>query len=210
MLDAGCGTGRYARELARLGYIVEGADIAPDLIAVANSATPPDNGGVSFRLLDLLEIPRRRYDGILCRGVLNDVDGHCREHVFNVFADSLRGQGVLVMDVRDWHQTRQRKAANPVFRKSVATDRGMLTFTSVTTLDPEDHSIRLLETHTLATGDSIRSAEYEFHMHCWTRAELRHGLNEAGFGDVHFFGAYDAATEVGTTDRIVAVASLRN
>jgi SAM-dependent methyltransferase len=35
VLDAGCGTGRYSRELARRGYIVHGVDLSPELIQVA-------------------------------------------------------------------------------------------------------------------------------------------------------------------------------
>jgi 2-polyprenyl-3-methyl-5-hydroxy-6-metoxy-1,4-benzoquinol methylase len=36
ILDAGCGTGRYAIELARRGYVVHGVDLSPDLIEVAS------------------------------------------------------------------------------------------------------------------------------------------------------------------------------
>ena len=39
LLDAGCGTGRYAVELARRGYVVEGIDRSPDLIDVAKAAS---------------------------------------------------------------------------------------------------------------------------------------------------------------------------
>jgi SAM-dependent methyltransferase len=38
VLDAGCGTGRYSRELARRGYIVHGVDLSPELIEVAKEA----------------------------------------------------------------------------------------------------------------------------------------------------------------------------
>ena len=48
ILDAGCGTGRYSRELARRGYIVHGVDLSPELIAVANEAVAGRTGGVSF------------------------------------------------------------------------------------------------------------------------------------------------------------------
>jgi 2-polyprenyl-3-methyl-5-hydroxy-6-metoxy-1,4-benzoquinol methylase len=35
LLDAGCGTGRYARELARPGYLVHGIDVSLDLLEEA-------------------------------------------------------------------------------------------------------------------------------------------------------------------------------
>ena len=42
ILDAGCGTGRYSRELARRGYIVHGVDLSPELIEVAKGGRRPD------------------------------------------------------------------------------------------------------------------------------------------------------------------------
>jgi SAM-dependent methyltransferase len=40
VLDAGCGTGRVARELARRGYDAAGVDIDPDMLAVAREKAP--------------------------------------------------------------------------------------------------------------------------------------------------------------------------
>src|SRR5258707_14693773 len=70
VLDAGCGTGRYSRELARRGYIVHGVDLSPKLIEVAKGAIG-DRTGVSFAVADILAPPPSRYAAILCRGVLN-------------------------------------------------------------------------------------------------------------------------------------------
>ena len=42
ILDAGCGTGNYARELARRGYRVVGVDASPRLLAAARVALPGD------------------------------------------------------------------------------------------------------------------------------------------------------------------------
>jgi 2-polyprenyl-3-methyl-5-hydroxy-6-metoxy-1,4-benzoquinol methylase len=39
MLDAGCGTGRYALELARRGYVVRGVDLSPEFIDIATQAS---------------------------------------------------------------------------------------------------------------------------------------------------------------------------
>jgi 2-polyprenyl-3-methyl-5-hydroxy-6-metoxy-1,4-benzoquinol methylase len=56
ILDAGCGTGRYAIELARRGYLVHGIDLSPDLIDVARQANG-DGRGVSFAVGDIAHLP---------------------------------------------------------------------------------------------------------------------------------------------------------
>ncbi len=209
VLDAGCGTGRYSAELARRGYLVHGIDLSAELIAEArrSSSTPP--GMVSFAVGNISTLPVSLYNAILCRGVLNDVvDEQDRRAVFAAFGRALRPEGVLVLDVREWEATAVRKAREPLYRKSVATSRGMLTFTSVTEVDSTDRRLILAERHTLHDEGCERSSDYQFVMRCWTRDELHSGLRAAGFGVVTCFGAYDAAVTAGATDRLVAVGKL--
>jgi SAM-dependent methyltransferase len=208
ILDAGCGTGRYAGELARRGYAVEGVDRSPELIETARQSVRGD-ASVSFRVGDILALPAARYDGILCRGVLNDfVNDDARQSVFASFASALRRPGVLILDVREWEATRVRKQREPVFRKSVFTDRGRLTFTSTTELDRERQQLLLSETHTLVNDAGEHSSDYRFVMRCWTRTELEAVFERGGFGSVAYFGAYNPAVHAGATDRLVAVAQL--
>jgi 2-polyprenyl-3-methyl-5-hydroxy-6-metoxy-1,4-benzoquinol methylase len=209
LLDAGCGTGRYAQELARRGYVVHGIDASPELIAVATHAAGEDRASLSFALGDILALPARRYDAILCRGVLNDlVDEEPRTTVFAAFAQALRPAGVLVLDVREWEASAERKAAEPLFRKRVATERGTLTFTSITRVDHEHRTLLLSEQHTLLTDGQEQSSDYAFAMRCWTRQDLEAALADAGFGRPACFGAYDPDVAAGSTDRLVAVTQL--
>jgi SAM-dependent methyltransferase len=207
ILDAGCGTGRYAIELARRGYRVQGIDLSPELVEVAKEASGASNGWVSFTVGDISALPRERYAGILCRGVLNDIiDDDRRDAVFAAFAQALRPNGALILDVREWGASAERKAREPVFRKRVSTDRGELTFTSVTALDPYRRRLLLAERHALVQNGKEHISEYEFVMGCWERHELDSLLMRHGFGVNRYFGAYDPGIEVGATDRLVAVA----
>jgi hypothetical protein len=83
-----------------------------------------------------------------------------------------------------------------------------LTFTSVTEVDAEGHRLLVSEQHTLIDDGLERSSDYVFVMRCWTRAELDSNLRSSGFGEIAYFGAYDATIEPGSTDRLVAVAKL--
>lgn len=206
VLDAGCGTGRYALELARRGYLVRGIDLSPDLIEVAQRAAG-DNGGVSFTVCDIAHLPTSRYAGILCRGVLNDViDDAGRDAIFAAFSEALQPNGVLILDVRDWGVSLERKTREPIFRKRVSTDQGELTFTSVTTLDPENRQLLISERHELVGQAGERTGDYRFVMRCWERAELDMLLERHGFCNIAYSGAYDLGVAVGATDRLVVVA----
>ena len=200
LLDAGCGTGRHAAELARRGYVVHGIDLSPELIDVARQAIDGRRVSVSFAIDDIRSLPAHRFEAILCRGVLND------------FVDDQDRKAAADSSTRRRHRTSgsggSRKAREPLFRKSVATDRGKLTFSSVTELDPGNRRLLLSERHTLVDDRQERCSDYQFVMRCWTPTELQSCLTSAGFAKVTYFGAYDDAVQAGSTDRLVAVAQL--
>ena len=209
LLDAGCGTGRYSRELARRGYSVRGIDLSPELVNIANASLSESEGVLSFAVGDILAGRPERYDAILCRGVLNDlVTDRDRDAVFAGFAGCLQAGGVLILDVREWTASAERKAREPVFRKSVSTDQGELTFTSTTELDRDRRQLLISEEHAVVHSGHRRVTAYQFVMRCWTATELQSALARWGFGKVVYFGAYDHTVAAGATDRLVAIAQL--
>ena len=208
ILDAGCGTGRHSLELARRGYVVLGVDRSPALIDVASRAGETAPGRASFAVGDIAALPAAQYAAILCRGVLNDViEDDQRDAVFSAFGRALLPNGTLVLDVREWHASMDRKTAEPLYRKRVSTDRGELTFTSVTELDVDNRLLLVSERHELVSNGEVRVSDGRFVMRCWERDELDARLARHGFGNVQYFGAYDVAVPAGATDRLVVVAN---
>ena len=129
--DAGCGTGAYSLELARLGYRVEGIDLSAALILEARRKALGTSLPISFTVGNLLDSgtlrgePPVSCDAILCRGVLNDLTGdEDRKRTFLNFASSLREGGSVILDVREWEASVHRKDKEPVFERSVETSRG--------------------------------------------------------------------------------------
>jgi 2-polyprenyl-3-methyl-5-hydroxy-6-metoxy-1,4-benzoquinol methylase len=209
ILDAGCGTGSHAIELARRGYTVSGVDLSPQLIAEAQRRVGASALSVSFSVGDILDLSAASpYDAIFCRGVLNDLlDESSRRDVFRSFAGVLRSEGVLMLDVREWDATVERKTQKPVFEKVAETPLGSLTFRSITRLDHQTRRLLVSEQHTLRNQQGETISTYDFSMRCWTREELHECLTQAGFGDIEYFGAYDAHVPASASDRIVCVAS---
>jgi SAM-dependent methyltransferase len=65
VLDAGCGTGRVAAELARRGVDVLGVDADPDMIAAARTTAPE----LAWAVADLAELDLgRRFDVVVLAG----------------------------------------------------------------------------------------------------------------------------------------------
>ncbi len=56
LLDVGCGSGYFAREMARRGARVTGVDIAPRMIEHARSREAAEPLGIDYRVLDAAEL----------------------------------------------------------------------------------------------------------------------------------------------------------
>ena len=208
LLDAGCGTGRYAAELARRGFVVTGIDRSPDLLDEARRRPVNPGARVRFEAGDLLALPAGAgFDAIVCRGVLNDlVEPGDRAAVFGGFARTLCPGGALLFDVRDWDASVAGKTAQPVSERRVTTARGPLVFRSVTRLDPSTRRLLIEECHRLTTASGEVIARHDFVMRCWSRDELDGLLAATGFGAIEYAGTYEGAP-LGVGDRLVVAAS---
>jgi hypothetical protein len=91
--------------------------------------------------------------------------------------------------------------------RTVETARGALVYRGEVRLDHERRRLLVAERHTLTMGGRTTSADHDFEMRCWTRAELDEIFALAGFDSIGYQGACDPAAPLGSTNRIVAVAA---
>lgn len=199
VIDAGCGTGRMARELAARGFRVVGLDRSPELIAEANWS----GGEVEYVVADLATWrPPEPAAGVLCRGVLNDLltDAE-RSAALRSLAAVLRPGGVLVADVRDWERSVERYSDGRIVERSAtAKDGTELELRGRARLDTARRHLIFDERIAAGAGEYL----CEFRMRPWSAGELDAGLREAGFESVERVPPEEAGARA---DRIVVVAA---
>jgi SAM-dependent methyltransferase len=181
VLDAGCGPGRHALELAGRGISVVGVDQSEDFIALARTAADERDvqGLVSFEVGDVRAVPATNdFDAVicLCQGGFGLLGGGDEEHdVFVGFRGALRAGGRLAVT-----------AFNPYFvvRDIEAGEH----FDAATGVHHERATLK---------DDGGTERDFDLWTTCFTPRELRLLAERAGFSvdAVHGVtpGAYAAA-----------------
>lgn len=205
VVDAGCGSGSYAVAMAAGGLNVIAIDRSPELLDQARTkatgvATPPTFVQGEIQRWN----PERALDGVLCRGVLNDVltDGE-RDGAFAAIARWLRPGGVLLADVRDWEASRARYLEQGVSETRVELEHGWLLFTSRTIVDEAAQRLEVDELFIGKIAGEPIDARYHFTMRCWSPPELRERAEMAGFARLSFL---DDEGDGHRADRLVIAA----
>jgi SAM-dependent methyltransferase len=190
IVDAGCATGRYAAALADAGFRVIGVDRSAALLEQARSRTT----SAVFVHADFLRWrPHEPADGVLCRGVLNDlISDDDRRAAIEAFAAWLCVGDVLLADVREWTATAARYANAPHHTRSASQPGRRLEFTSHTTLDPERRLLLLRERYVGSVDGADMEESHDFLMRCWTAEELRDRCAAAGFTSIRLQAGAEA------------------
>lgn len=205
LVDAGCGTGAYAVALASLGFVVTAVELSPELLATAKSRALASGVAVTSSQADMTGgwKPTHRADGVLCRGVLNDLTtDDARERAFAAFANWLRPGGVLLLDVRETEGSRTRYENGRDFVRTATRDGDWLTFTSTTTMAASSDVLDLVERWRGVVNGQRVEHEDHFTMRTWSWNALRDLTNAAGFAAVSRLPAEVVGAR---SDRIVAV-----
>lgn len=98
VLDIGCGQGRDALPLARLGHEVVGVDLSPSGIADLRSAAEAEGLAVTGHVADITSfVPEGTYDALLFDRTLHMLEEAPRHAVLARLLGHLRPGGVLLL-----------------------------------------------------------------------------------------------------------------
>jgi SAM-dependent methyltransferase len=169
LVDAGCGTGRHSAFLASSGFTVTGVDLSEEMLEVARARAPE----VEFVVGDVFSWrPPAPVDGVLCRGVFNDVsDDEDRQRGFDSLFELLRPGGLLIFSVREIEKARARYGREPVVTRS----EGGVFFRSEARFVGE----LVVVDETISSEDA--RADYRFEMRPWSLTEVDERAAAAGF-----------------------------
>ncbi len=100
LLDVGCATGEVSLALARADYRVQGYDLAPDMISLAQEDLAGENSlDCSFECADVLKagLPKRSFDGIVALAFLELQENAAK--TLAILSRLLKPGGFMVLSV---------------------------------------------------------------------------------------------------------------
>jgi SAM-dependent methyltransferase len=184
VLDAACGYGRIAVELADRGLRVHGVDRSATLVASAAAETMRRGGAATFEVGDLRRFAaHQRFDAALLwftsLGYGDDTESRL---VLRNLCQSLRPGGCLVIDaVHPVHVHARMAAEDPVLRLWKA---GVDVMVDEVSLD--DTGGRITSRRTAVRGGRMRECRWSLRLP--SLSEYEQWLREAGFTQVRFLG----------------------
>ncbi|SDZ17723.1 Methyltransferase domain-containing protein [Proteiniborus ethanoligenes] len=195
ILDIACGTGNYAIELTKRGYILDGIDLDNTMIEAGNNKAMNEAVDINFVHGDMKNVndifSSRKYDLVYCIGnSLVHLDNEKEvQQLINHISNITNNKGKLLIQIINYDRildfnidhlpTISRKEAGVEFIRNYAYDEksGKIFFNTVINVSNEtgmhkyENSVQLLPLRTKTLVNMVKNAEYE-------RVEVFGGFNE--------------------------------
>ena len=175
VVDLGCGSGIWARELSNGGYDVLGIDISPAMIAIARTRVP----GAEFRVESLLKAKLPKCDAVTslgeCLNYLFDRRNNITQlrRLFRRIYTALKPGGVFVFDIAE-----PGRGKGPRQKHREGKDWAVLVEVDE---DPRTNLLTRRITSFRKVGELYRRAEETHRLQLYHRSEVANQLRETGF-----------------------------
>ena len=175
VVDLGCGSGIWARELSRAGYNVLGIDISPAMIEIARKRVP----SAQFQTGSLLKIRIPKCDAVTslgeCLNYLFDRGNTIAQlgRLFDRVYAALKPGGVFVFDIAE-----PGRGKGPRQKHREGKDWAVLVEVDE---DPRTNLLTRRITSFRTVGELYRRAEETHRLRLYRRSEVANQLRETGF-----------------------------
>jgi glycine/sarcosine N-methyltransferase len=199
VLDAACGTGMHVLELSRRGFEAAGSDLSPGMIAKARQNAQAAGIRAEFAAAGFGELagafyasPLFPFDALLCLGnsLPHVLDAQALTAALADFKDCLRPGGLLILQNRNFDavmQARQRWMEPQAFHEGQE-EWLFLRFYDYLPSDLIDFNVVSL--HRASAGEWQQQI-HTTRLRPLLEAEVRTGLQEAGFSQIKLFGSME-------------------
>jgi len=186
LVDFGCGPGRHAIELRKLGYRVVGVDSSARMrqLALENSGPEP------LEVFEALKHVRGVFDGVMTIGntLPSIADAQSLRSTFETMHRLTRPGGLILIQVRNYEALTPDQVVTMGLRETAES----ITFRAY---HAEDSHVgrRMIHLHTLTLRgpEGHRSASgFLARIRGWRRKEIAEGLQRAGYRDIGFHSTY--------------------
>lgn len=174
LLDVACGTGEHARYLRELGFAVDGVDLEPRFLELAQGKNPDGR----YFCQDMAELQLRlRYDVVMC---LFSSIGYVRtesrlRRSIERFSSHVVDGGLVI--VEPWFQPHEMEDRYVTMR-TTETENVKLCRMSLTTLRPGISTIEF--EYLVGRGDGLERLREVHEMGLFTRAQVEQAFRDAG------------------------------
>jgi SAM-dependent methyltransferase len=202
VLDAPCGHGRFALELARRGCRVTGVDISTDFLAAARAGAAAESLSVEWRQSDMRDLPwQGEFDAVICAGNsfgYFDDAGHAA--YLAAVARALKPGGRFLLD-SGWVA----ESIFPNFHAERDIETGGVRFAGRNAYDPVTGRVENHYTVTKGPVTETRSASHRV----YTVSQVLAMCRAASFEGFECFGATDGSPYRLASPRLLLVARRR-
>jgi ubiquinone/menaquinone biosynthesis C-methylase UbiE len=210
IVDLGCGTGRFAIELAKRKYQVCGIDTSEEMLNVARKKSKRVRVRIDFVKADMKNFTLPPKAGsIWARGSIGDLIrlSDLQKALFNI-RRNLSRNGLLVLDVREYDQHfRLHKKSTVHDTRTFKQRYRKLTFRFVLNLNKKSRIASIRGEVLVKDSRGLRTIKTHHSLRYFTAEELARLLTTSGFRILEIMPGYHL--EKGMKPRLVAVAQRR-
>jgi SAM-dependent methyltransferase len=184
VLDLACGTGRHSRELAQMGYRVDGSDASAEMVAIARARTEQAHLPISFfnERFQTCDRIGKTYDAVIAMFASINYLTEYRDlaRTLDNIRGLLRPDGVFVFDF--WNGTAVTSAHSPIReRRGEEGDESVIRISN-TTLEPLDQIARVhFDFTVMRAGLPAREFSEDHTIRYFFPREMRDLLEASGF-----------------------------